>query len=152
MFINYFLFLGLLFVDFCQYLSQLILYTLFCLCLSFNPFWLGALKQCPCTCSTFKSFLVISANVPCTYYVRPLNNLKRYVHVPRYAHVPLGTLYIKIYLMHKFIKLRGCLEAASECTSYLCMYMGPISPPPKNLVVSQKIYFNFIYYCSKHVI
>ena len=26
-----------------------------------------ALKQGPCTCSTFKSFLVISANVPCTY-------------------------------------------------------------------------------------
>ena len=25
---------------------------------------------------------VISAYVPCTYYVQPLNSLKRYVHVP----------------------------------------------------------------------
>ena len=27
----------------------------------------GALKQSPCTCSSFKSFLVISDNIPCTY-------------------------------------------------------------------------------------
>ena len=37
-----------------------------------------------------KSFLVISANVPCTYYVQPLNSLKRYVHIP------LGKFYVKI--------------------------------------------------------
>ena len=38
---------------------------------------------------------VISVNVPCMYYVQPLNT----------------------YLIHKFIKFRGRLEAASECTN-----------------------------------
>ena len=42
----------------------------------------GELKQGPCTCSAFKSFQVISSNVPCTYYVQSQNSLKRYVHVP----------------------------------------------------------------------
>ena len=59
----------------------------------FHPYLPGALKQGPCTCSTFKSFLVISANVPCTYYVQPLNSLKRYVHVPIFnnTNLPLFT-------------------------------------------------------------
>ena len=59
---------------------------------NFDSFSKEALKQGPCMCSTFKSFLVISANVPCMYYVQPLNSLKRYVHVP------LGAFYVKMYL------------------------------------------------------
>ena len=43
-------------------------------------------------------------------------SIQRYVHVPRsvqrYVHIPEQT-----YLIHKFIKFRGCLEAASERTN-----------------------------------
>ena len=39
------------------------------------------------------------------YYKQPLQ-------VPRYVHVPEQT-----YFIHKFIKFRGCLEAASERTN-----------------------------------
>ena len=42
----------------------------------------GALKQGPCTCIMIKSFLVISANVPCMYYVQPEAASKR-TNIPR---------------------------------------------------------------------
>ena len=84
------------------------------------------------------SLLTSTCNGTCTYYVHPLQ-VPRYVHVPaskqplevhahtsryvlgqncitarsvqRYVHIPEQT-----YLIHKFIKFRGCLEAASEQT------------------------------------
>ena len=56
------------------------------------------------------------------YYVQPLQ-VHRYVHIPRYVHVPEQT-----YLIHKFIKFRGCLEAASKRTNVPFSSAGTWTP------------------------
>ena len=40
------------------------------------------------TCGTFQSFPVISAEVPCTYYVYRDIIVIRYLCISRYVHVP----------------------------------------------------------------
>ena len=55
------------------------------------------MKRSRGTCSTFQSFLLISANVPCTYYVhRPVQSVW-YVHVP-YLQIGLY-LQVIVYLL-----------------------------------------------------
>ena len=52
------------------------------LSITFWPYFFGAMKRGRGTCSTFQSFLLISANVPCTDYVhRHIYNHVWYVHV-----------------------------------------------------------------------
>ena len=73
----------------------------------------------------------------CTYYVQPLQ-VHRNVHVPWYKHVPASKQLLLVCArtsridLGTFIKFRGCLEAASECTNI----HGPCFTTPRKKPLS----------------